>query len=69
MITDEFRNTVHGLQIIDTVTPQIIDQIQAVVTNLQQTQSLTLTLQSTLHSLISQLDPLHSAAGRHGAGI
>ena len=59
-ITNEFANTVKGLAIIDTVTPQIIDQIQATVTNLESIQSLTLTLQSTLHSLIDQLDPFIS---------
>ena len=56
MITDEFRNTVHGLQIIDTVTPQVLDQIQAIATSLNTVQALTLTLQSTLHSLVDQLD-------------
>jgi RND superfamily putative drug exporter len=55
-ITDELRNTVHGITIIDTVTPEIVPQIQAVVTNLETIQSLTLTLQSTLHALIPQLD-------------
>jgi RND superfamily putative drug exporter len=55
-ITDELGNTVHGITIIDTVTPQIVPQIQSVVTNLQSIQSLTLTLQSTLHALIPQLD-------------
>ena len=59
-ITNEFANTVKGLAIIDTVTPQIIDQIHATVTNLESIQSLTLTLQSTLHSLIDQLDPFIS---------
>ena len=53
-ITDEFGNTVQGLTIIDTVTPQIIDQIDAVVSNLETVQSLTLTLQSTfMHSSTS----------------
>ena len=56
-LTDELGNTVHGITIIDDVTPQIIPQIEAVVSNLRATQSLTLTLQSTLHSLVSQLDP------------
>jgi putative drug exporter of the RND superfamily len=55
-ITNEFGNTVRGLTIIDTVTPQIVPQIQAVVTNLHIIQSLTFTLQSTLHALIPQLD-------------
>jgi putative drug exporter of the RND superfamily len=55
-LTDELGNEVHGLTIIDTVTPQIIDQIHAVATNLKSIQSLTLTLQSTLHALIPQLD-------------
>jgi putative drug exporter of the RND superfamily len=55
-LTDELRNEVRGLTIIDTVTPQIIDQIHAVATNLKSIQSLTLTLQSTLHALIPQLD-------------
>jgi putative drug exporter of the RND superfamily len=55
-LTDELRNEVHGLTIIDAVTPQIIDQIHAVATNLKSIHSLTLTLQSTLHSLIPQLD-------------
>ena len=55
-LTDELGNEVHGIQIIDTVTPQIITQIQAVATNLKQIQSLTYTLQSTLHALIPQLD-------------
>lgn len=49
-----------GLAIIDTVTPQIIDQIDAVVTNLETVQSLTLTLQSTFHALVDQLDPVIS---------
>jgi putative drug exporter of the RND superfamily len=47
---------VHGITIIDTVTPQIVPQIQDVVTNLGTIQSLILTLQSTLHALIPQLD-------------
>src|SRR3984885_3900820 len=55
-LTDELRNEVHGLTIIDTVTPQIIDQIHAVATNLKSIHSLTLTLQSTLHALTPQLD-------------
>jgi RND superfamily putative drug exporter len=55
-LTDELGNEVHGLVIIDSVTPQIIDQIHAVATNLKSIQSLTLTLQSTLHALIPQLD-------------
>ena len=55
-LTDELGNEVHGLVIIDMVTPQIITQIQAVATNLKSIQSLTLTLQSTLHALIPQLD-------------
>src|SRR6185312_3103723 len=59
-ITNEFGNTVKGLTIIDAVTPQIIDQIHAVVTNLQNVQSLTLTLQSTFHALVDQLDPVIS---------
>jgi RND superfamily putative drug exporter len=55
-LTDELGNEVHGIEIIDTVTPQIITQIQAVATNLKTIQSLTYTLQSTLHALIPQLD-------------
>jgi putative drug exporter of the RND superfamily len=55
-LTDEFGNTVHGLAIIDTVTPQIITQIHAIAKNLEIIRSLTLTLQSTLHALIPQLD-------------
>ena len=55
-ITDEFGNEVRGLAIIDTVTPQIATQTHAIATNLETIQSLTLTLQSTLHSLIPQLD-------------
>jgi putative drug exporter of the RND superfamily len=55
-ITDEFGNEVRGLAIIDTVTPQIATQTHAIATNLATIQSLTLTLQSTLHSLIPQLD-------------
>ena len=55
-LTDELRNEVHGLTIIDTVTPEIITQIHAVATNLKSIHSLTLTLQSTLHTLVPQLD-------------
>ncbi|MUL47517.1 RND family transporter [Mycobacterium sp. CBMA293] len=55
-ITDELGNTVKGISIIDTVTPQIIPQIQSTMTNLRAIQSLTLTLQSTLNSLVDQLD-------------
>jgi putative drug exporter of the RND superfamily len=55
-ITDELGNTVHGITIIDTVTPQIVPQLQAIVTNLGTIQSLILALQSTLHALIPQLD-------------
>jgi putative drug exporter of the RND superfamily len=55
-LTDELGNEVHGIEIIDTVTPQIITQIESVATNLKQIQSLTYTLQSTLHALIPQLD-------------
>ena len=56
-ITDELGNTVRGITTIDEVTPQIVPQIQAVASNLEAIRSLTLTLQSTLHSLIDQLDP------------
>src|SRR5262249_53602745 len=59
-ISNEFGNTVKGLAIIDQVTPQLIDQINSTVTNLQSIQTLTLTLQSTLHSLVDQLDPFIS---------
>ncbi|CQD09574.1 membrane protein MmpL [Mycobacterium lentiflavum] len=55
-ITNELGNEVHGLTIIDAVTPRIITQIHAVATNLESIRSLTLTLQSTLHALIPQLD-------------
>jgi putative drug exporter of the RND superfamily len=55
-LTDELGNEVHGLTIIDSVTPQIITQIQAIAKNLEIIRSLTLTLQSTLHALIPQLD-------------
>lgn len=55
-ITDEFGNEVRGLAIIDTVTPQIATQTHAIATNLETIQSLTLTLQSTLSSVIPQLD-------------
>jgi putative drug exporter of the RND superfamily len=55
-VTDELGNTVNGITIIDTVTPQIVPQIKSVVTNLQAIQSLTMTLQSTLHSLVDQMD-------------
>ena len=55
-ITDEFGNEVHGLAIIDTVTPQIATQTHAIAANLETIRSLTLALQSTLHSLIPQLD-------------
>jgi putative drug exporter of the RND superfamily len=55
-LTDELGNEVHGIAIIDTVTPAIITQIHTVAKNLETIQSLTLTLQSTLHALIPQLD-------------
>ncbi|MEZ0053460.1 RND superfamily putative drug exporter [Mycobacterium sp. MAA66] len=55
-ITDELGNTVKGITIIDTVTPQIIPQIHSTLANLQAIQSLTMTLQSTLNSLVDQLD-------------
>jgi putative drug exporter of the RND superfamily len=55
-ITDEFGNEVRGLAIIDSVTPQIATQTHAIATNLETIRSLTLALQSTLHSLIPQLD-------------
>lgn len=55
-ITDELGNTVKGISIIDTVTPQIIPQIQSTMTNLRAIQALTLTLQGTLNSLVDQLD-------------
>jgi RND superfamily putative drug exporter len=55
-LTDELGNTVHGLQMIDTVTPQLVPQIHAVVTNLRTIQTLTYTLQSTFHALIPQLE-------------
>jgi putative drug exporter of the RND superfamily len=55
-LTDEFGNEVRGLAIIDTVTPQIAAQTHAIAANLSTIQSLTLTLQSTLHALIPQLD-------------
>ena len=55
-LTDELGNTVHGLTIIDTVTPQLVPQIHAVATNLRTIQSLTYTLQSTFHALIPQLE-------------
>jgi RND superfamily putative drug exporter len=55
-LTDEFANEVRGLAIIDTVTPQIAAQTHAIAANLSTIQSLTYTLQSTLHALIPQLD-------------
>ncbi|WP_442931811.1 MMPL/RND family transporter [Mycobacterium sp. 050128] len=55
-ITNELGNEVHGLTIIDTVTPRIITQIHTLATNLESIRSLTLTLQSTLHAIIPQLD-------------
>jgi putative drug exporter of the RND superfamily len=55
-ITDEFGNEVRGLAIIDSVTPQIATQTHAIAANLETIRSLTLALQSTLHSLIPQLD-------------
>ncbi|HXO81497.1 MAG TPA: RND family transporter [Mycobacterium sp.] len=55
-LTDEFANEVRGLEIIDTVTPQIATQTHAIADNLATIQSLTYTLQSTLHALIPQLD-------------
>jgi len=55
-LTDEFQNEVKGLTIIDAATPQLVAQIQAIVSNLKTTQSLTLTAQSTLHALIPQLE-------------
>ena len=55
-ITDEFGNEVRGLVIIDTVTPQIATQTHAIAANLETIRSLTLALQSTLHSVIPQLD-------------
>ena len=55
-LTDELGNTVRGLAIIDTVTPQLVQQEHSIVTNLRTIQSLTYTLQSTFHALIPQLE-------------
>ncbi|QRY48414.1 RND family transporter [Mycolicibacterium boenickei] len=55
-ITNELGNTVRGITVIDTVTPQIVPQIRSTVTNLQAIQTLTLTLQSTLNAIVDQLD-------------
>lgn len=55
-ITNELGNTVRGITVIDTVTPQIVPQIRATRTNLHAIQTLTLTLQSTLNAIVDQLD-------------
>jgi putative drug exporter of the RND superfamily len=55
-ISEEFGNTVKGLAIIDTATPQLVAELHATIGNMTAMQSLTLTMQSTMHALIPQLD-------------
>jgi putative drug exporter of the RND superfamily len=55
-LSEEFGNTVQGLAIIDTATPQLVAQLRATVANMTTMQSLTLAMQSTMHALIPQLD-------------
>jgi putative drug exporter of the RND superfamily len=62
-ITEELVNLVQGLTIIDTVTPQMGPQMHAMAEHMgtmaeemKAMQSLTLSTQSTLHTMIPQLD-------------
>ena len=55
-LSDAASNTVQGLGILDVVTPQLAAQIHELAENTAAMRGLTLTLQSTLHSLIPQLE-------------
>jgi putative drug exporter of the RND superfamily len=62
-VSEQLEKLVKGLTIIDTVTPQMppqmramVDTMRAMVGNMGTMRSLTLSTQSTLHSLIPQLD-------------
>lgn len=55
-MSQEFGNTVKGLTVIDTVTPQLVTELHATVKNMTTMQALTLAMQSTMHALIPQLD-------------
>jgi RND superfamily putative drug exporter len=62
-VTEQLAKLVNGLAIIDTVTPQMVPAMNAMVAHMgtmtnemRAMQSLTLTTQSTLHAMIPQLD-------------
>ena len=62
-VSEQLVNLLKGLTIIDTVTPQMVPQMHAMVEHMgtmakemRVMQSLTLTSQSTLHAMIPQLD-------------
>jgi putative drug exporter of the RND superfamily len=62
-VSEQLVNLLNGLTIIDTVTPQMVPQMQAMVEHMgtmakemRVMQSLTLASQSTLHAMIPQLD-------------
>lgn len=56
--TEALNGMVDGLTILDTVTPQMVNQLNDTVRSLTTLQQLTLTLQSTFHATITQLEPL-----------
>lgn len=56
--TEELGDMVKGLTIIDTVTPQMVAQLNTTVQNMATMQSLTLTMQSLLNATISQMDSM-----------
>ncbi|MDD4865918.1 MAG: RND family transporter [Mycobacterium sp.] len=58
--TSQLSPLVDGLGTIDTATPQMIAQLNAMVQNMAVMQQLTLTTQSLLHALVSQLEPMIS---------
>jgi putative drug exporter of the RND superfamily len=55
-LSDAASGTVQGLVILDVVTPQLATQIHELAENTAAMLSLTLALQSTLHSLIPQME-------------
>jgi RND superfamily putative drug exporter len=62
-VSEQLGNLVKGLAIIDTVTPQMVPEMQAMADHMgtmtkemRAMQSLTLSMQSTLHAMIPQLE-------------
>lgn len=56
--SDEIAAMTDGLAVIDTVTPQMVSALQGMAGHMTEMQTLTLAMQSTLHSLLPQLQSM-----------